>query len=149
MREQLEIYRENVDKKLLIRQLIFVGIIFVLIIITTLNIIEKRIGPLLALFGLILSTSVGVLLSRMFKIFWHQKKEKVMYQLDTLGTTLLIIYIIVEINRKWFFEHWLSGATLSAFSLIILMGLLLGRFIGTFLKINKILEENTDSDISL
>lgn len=144
MIEELDVYKENVDKHLIIRQIIFVGIIFILIIITTLNILDKKVSFLLALTSLLVSTGIGLLLSRMFKIFWHQKKEKVMYQLDTLGTILLIIYACVELGRKWIFEHWLSGATLNAFSLIVLMGLLLGRFIGMFMKINQVLEENTD-----
>jgi Kef-type K+ transport system membrane component KefB len=78
----------------------------------------------------------------MFKIFWHQEKEKVISQLDTLGIILLVLYIGIEFGRNWIFGYWLSGPTLTAFGLIVLTGLLLGRFLGTLIKIKKVLAEH-------
>jgi len=49
----------------------------------------------------------------MFKIFWHQDKQKVVSQLDTMGTILLIFYIGIEVGRNWIFGHWLSGTALT------------------------------------
>ena len=56
-----------------------------------------------------------------------------------LGTILLIVYIGAELGRKYIFQHWLSGAELNAFGLVILTGLLLGRFLGTAIQIKNIL----------
>jgi hypothetical protein len=142
MKEQLDVYKTNVDRRLLIRQTIFFIIIAILMVISIRNIVTGKIDDLLAASGFLLATFIGLILSRMFRIFWHEEKERVVSQLDTLGTILLVIYISVELGRKWLFEHWLSGAQLNAFGLIILTGLLLGRFLGTSLQIKQVLSEN-------
>jgi len=135
-------YKTNIDKKLITRQRIFLVIVSIVIIISIVNIAKGKIEPLLAVAGFLLASIIGILLSRMFKIFWHSEEEKVVSKLDTLGTILLIIYIAIEIGRKWIFEHWLTGAELNAFGLIILGGLLLGRFLGTGRKIKNLLITN-------
>lgn len=142
MRETINDYREKVDKKLIIRQRMFFGIIFILITIGIVNIVQGKIGIILAISGFMVATIIGLLLSRMFKIFWHEEQKKVVSQLDTIGTMLLIFYIGIEVGRSWIFGHWLSGSSLTAFGLIILTGLILGRFLGTHLKINKVLSGN-------
>ncbi|MBX4198520.1 hypothetical protein KW782_04290 [Candidatus Parcubacteria bacterium] len=142
LEETIETYRENVDTRLRIRQGIFIVIILVLLVINSWNIVSGKIDGFLAASGFLLATIIGLVLSRMFKIFWHEEKERVVAQLDTVGIVLLILYIGVEVGRKWIFEHWLSGAELNSFGLIILSGLILGRFLGTFIKIKKVLTEN-------
>ncbi len=141
MKTFIEDYRQNVDTKLIFRQRIFIVVIFILIIISVVNVFEGKISALLAVSGFLISAIIGLVLSRIFKILWHEEKGKVIYQLDKLSITLLVIYIIIEIGRKWFLEHWLTGAALSAFGLIVLMGLLSGRFLGTMIKIKRVLED--------
>ncbi len=139
MRQTIRAYRAHVNKKLLVRQRIFFVIIAILLIINTINVIEGKTSIWLAITGFLLGTFIGLLLSRMFKILWHEKEEKVVSRLDTLGIVLLVIYIAIEIGRKWFFNHWLTGTSLNSFGLIILSGLLLGRFLGTDRRIRTIL----------
>ena len=103
------------------------------------NISDGKINFLLAAGGFAAGTLIGAGLSRMFKIYWHPEQAKVISRLDALGILLLIIYIAVDIEKSWIFGHWLTGPTLSAFGLIFLTGLLLGRFLGTGFRINKIL----------
>lgn len=138
-------YHAKVDKKLIIRQRIFFVIISILVIICIMNTFAGKINFILAISGFALSSAVGLLLSRMFKIFWHQDKAKVVSQLDTMGVVLLILYIGIEIFRNWIFGHWLSGPVLTAFGLVVLTGLLFGRYWGTHLKINQVLSESLDS----
>lgn len=142
MNESVKNYRQKVDRRLKIRQRIFFVIIPILLAIDIKNVLNDKLSAVLALIGFIFATLIGLLLSRMFKIFWHQEKEKVMSQLDTIGIILLVIYMGIEFFRNWIFGHWLTGPTLTAFGLIILTGLLLGRFLGTLIKINKILIQN-------
>jgi hypothetical protein len=141
MHKSLKIYRKNVDLRLIIRQRIFFIIVTVFIMISITNIVLGKINYILAISGFALAVVIGLFLSRMFKIFWHDEKEKVVAQLDTVGTILLILYIITEIFRKWIFEHWLSGAELNSFILIVLTGILLGRFLGTGFRIRTTLAE--------
>ena len=142
MEEAKAEYREKVDKKLIIRQRIYVVAVIAIFLINVVNVYYARIAFVLALSGFLLSTAIGLLLSRMFKIFWHEGKGKVASKLDTIGTILLVFYILLELNRKWIFSHWLSGAELNSFVLIVLGGLLLGRFLGTRFLIKSVLEEN-------
>ena len=123
------------------RQVIFFIIIFILITLSMINIFRGRISATLATSGFLLATIIGLPLSRMFKIFWHQEKGRVVSQLDKFGIIILVLYIGVEFERDWLFGHWLSGDTLTAFGLAVLTGLLLGRFLGTSLDINKILSD--------
>ena len=143
MEETKNEYKNIVDRRLIIRQRIFLVIIVTLVTISIMNIVENKIGIFLGASGFLLSTAIGLALSRMFKIFWHAEKGKVISQLDTMGTILLVLYIGIEIFRKTLFSYWLSGAMLNAFGLIVLSGLLFGRFLGTHLKIQDVLQEKS------
>lgn len=61
---------------------------------------------------------------------WHPSEEKVISQLDVIGTIVITLYIALEIGKTWIFGHWLQGPTLSAFTLALLGGMLGGRFLG-------------------
>src|ERR1035437_3860273 len=146
MNQKTKEYFEKVDKKLIFRQRVFFVIITIFIIIDIVNVIKGKISALLAISGFLLTTVLGLILSRIFKIHWHSEKQKVVSRLDIIGVIFLVLYIVIEIGRKWFLGHWLSGASLSALVLIIPTGLILGRFLGTSMKINKILLENEKPD---
>ncbi len=123
----------------MIRQGVFFVIISILMVISIVNISNERIGTFLAVSGFLLALAIGLALSRMFRIFWNQEQEKVVSKLDRFGTILLIGYICAEVGRKFIFQYWLSGAELNAFGLVILTGLLLGRFLGTTIQIKNVL----------
>lgn len=142
MKKTIKNYRDKVERKLIIRQSIFLVIISVLLMISITNVLEEKIETTLAISGFLIATVLGVFASRMFKLSWHAEREKVVSQLDMMGIILLVGYIGVEMGRKWIFEYWLSGAELNAFGLVVLTGLLLGRFLGTNRQINDILSEN-------
>ena len=142
MKKTIKNYRENVSKRLMIRQGIFFVIISILMVISTINVLSEKIGVFLAASGFLLALVTGLALSRMFRIFWNQEQEKVVSKLDMLGMIFLIGYICAEVGRKFIFQYWLSGAELNAFGLIILTGLLLGRFVGTTIQIKNILRIN-------
>ncbi|MBI3581051.1 MAG: hypothetical protein HY098_03085 [Nitrospinae bacterium] len=135
--------KKHMEGRLSRRLTVFLIITTVLSVIVILNVVEGRISPLLAGGGFALGVTVGLLAGRMFIIFWHPETEKVVSRLDKVGFIILAFYIALEVGRKWVFGHWLHGATLNAFGLAILTGLLLGRFLSMAIKIRKILvEEN-------
>lgn len=139
MKKMIKDYRENVSKRLMIRQVIFFVIVSILMVISIENVLKEKIGIILAISGFVFALGIGLALSRMFRIFWNQEQEKVVSKLDMLGTILLIGYICAEVGRKFIFQYWLSGAELNAFGLVILTGLLLGRFLGTTIQIKNVL----------
>jgi len=139
MKKTIKDYRENVSKRLMIRQGVFFVIVSILMAISIANIFKETIGVILAGSGFLIALAIGLAMSRTFRIFWHEEQEKVVSQLDKLGAILLVGYICAEAGRKFIFQYWLSGAKLNAFGLIILTGLLLGRFLGTAIRIKNVL----------
>jgi hypothetical protein len=139
MQKTIKDYRENVSKRLMIRQGVFFVIVLILMVISIVNVFKEKIGVILAISGFLLAGAIGLALSRMFRIFWNEEQEKVVSKLDMFGTILLIGYICAEVGRKFIFQYWLSGAELNAFGLVILTGLLLGRFLGTTIQIRNVL----------
>jgi hypothetical protein len=139
LRKTTKVAKKHVTKRLLLRLQIFVGIFAILLGVTAYNIFFGNITFILAVIGLFLGIIIGLLFGNMYKVFWQTKTQKVVSQIDKVGTVFLIIYIIVEINRKWFFGHWLEGAVLNAFGLIFLSGVLLGRFLTISKNIKKVL----------
>ncbi len=130
---------EYVEPKLLQRLNAFAVIIFIILFIVCYNIYLGRIHFLLALFGLFFGSLVGFVAGRMFKVFWHTETQKVVSRLDKIGVFFLLLYIVIEISRKWFFGHWMHGALLNAFSLSFLAGLLLGRLLSVLNGIRMVL----------
>lgn len=141
MKHAVTMYREKVHGRLLVRQIIFAGIIISITIISAINIFNGRINPLLAVFGFGLALGVGLLLSRTFNVLWHTEKEKVVSQMDIMGILVLSIYLFIDVNRLFLFKHWIHGQTLSDFSLILIGGLFCGRFLGTHARIHTIVQE--------
>ena len=134
-----KIAKKHIQAKLIKRLKIFIIIILIIIGIIIYKIILGDISIWLASKGLLFGTSIGLIAGRMFKMFWHPETEKVISRIDEIGVIFLLLYITVEIGKKWFFGHWLQGVTLNAFSLIFLAGLLLGRVLTMIKGIKNIL----------
>lgn len=128
--------------------MVFFIITFVLSIIVIFDIFEGQISTLLACGGFALGVMIGLLAGRMFVIFWQPETEKVVSRLDKIGVVILVLYIVLEVERKWAFGHWLHGAELNAFGLAILTGLLLGRLLSMAIKIKKILVAENKLSVS-
>jgi Kef-type K+ transport system membrane component KefB len=133
-------YKAHVDKKLLFRQRSFGVIVAILLSISFFKVTHGVIDIFPAASCFVLGILLGLILSRMFKILWHEDKEKVVSRLDTLGIICLLIYIGIEVFKKSLFKYWLSGEALSAIGLILLTGLFLGRFLGTDRRIRAVLQ---------
>ena len=99
----------------------------------------NRISILMSLEGLLAGTLIGIVAGRMFKISWDDEAQKVVSRLDKIGVFFLIMYISIEIGRKWLFGYWIHGSALNAFGLIFLAGLMLGRLLTTLKNIKKVL----------
>ena len=142
MEEKIRNYHAQVENKLLLRQGIFIVILVVLLFMIVNHVLAGDIELILAGAVLFLSTLLGLVFSRILNIFWHPTKAQVVGRLDFIGGVLLVVYVVIELERNWLFSEWFSGLKLMSLSLIVITGLLLGRFIGTFLKIHKVLQEN-------
>jgi hypothetical protein len=131
-----------VHRKLLFR-LRRLAIIFLIITgVLIYEISHNYIAGYLAIFGFMLGMIIGLLVARrMHNISWDAETNKAVTKMDRLGIVILVLYLIFAISRRWIFSHWLQGYTLSAFSLSVAAGGMLGRLWTTRQKIRQILKQ--------
>ena len=134
-------YHNKVDKKLIFRQRIFLIIILILTVINIGNVLINKVSIGLTILDLTIAILLGYFFSRMTKISWDSKKKKIVSELDAIGIAIILVYLVVELMLDWFLGHWFSCGTLATYSLIFATGLLIGRLIGTFRRINNVLTE--------
>ncbi len=130
-----------VHRKLLFR-LRRLAIIFLIILgILIYEISHNYIAAYLAIAGFGLGYVIGNLVSRrMHIISWDAGTTKAVTKMDHIGIAILIVYIIFALTRHWIFSHWFTGYALTAFSLSVGAGGMLGRLWNTRKKIREILK---------
>jgi protein-S-isoprenylcysteine O-methyltransferase Ste14 len=96
----------------------------------------------LAFFGFMLGMVIGILVSRrMHNISWNAETNKAVTKMDRIGIIILVLYLLFAISRHWILSHWLHGYALTAFSLSVAAGGMLGRLWTTRQKIRQILKQ--------
>jgi hypothetical protein len=131
-----------VHRKLLFR-LRRLAIIFLLITgILVYEISHNYIAGYIAAGGFLLGVFIGLLVARrMHRISWDVETSQAVTKMDRIGIIILVLYILFAISRKWIFSHWLQGYSLSAFSLSVAAGGMLGRLWTTRQKIRQVLKK--------
>lgn len=131
-----------VHRKLLFR-LRRLSVIFIIIIcILFYEISNNYIAGYLAIGGFILGIVIGLAVShRMHTISWNVETNKAVSKMDRLGIAILIIYLLFAISRHWIFSYWFHGYALTAFSLSVGAGGMLGRLYSTRKKIREVLKK--------
>ena len=131
-----------VHRKLLFR-LRRLAIIFLLITgILIYEITHHYIAVYIAADGFMLGMVIGLLVARrMHNISWNAATSQAVTRMDRLGIVILVAYLVFAFSRRWIISHWLEGAALSAFSLSIAAGGMLGRLWTTRQRIRRILKE--------
>ncbi len=140
-KERRAVGKKHINSKLLRRLKIFAVIIVIIMVIAGYKIFLGKISFELSIISLAIGTVIGFIGGRMFKIFWHPETQEVVSRLDKIGFIFLVLYIGVEVGKKWIFGHWLQGDELNSFGLIFLEGLLLGRLLSMKNNIRKVLIE--------
>lgn len=131
-----------VHKKLLfrLRRLAIIFLIITGVLIYELS--QHYIAGYLALFGFMLGMVIGLLVSRrMHNISWDAETNKAVTKMDRLGIVILVLYLLFAISRHWILSHWLQGYALTAFSLSVAAGGMLGRLWNTRQKIRQVLKQ--------
>jgi hypothetical protein len=134
-------HRKHMDKKLLFRLRIYFVISIVLLGIVLFEVLSGRVSYLLAIIGLIIGVTIGVVAARMFLLSWHYDAKKVISQLDTIGGVLLALYIVFAIFRSKIIGQFVPASYVTGTSLSVAGGIMIGRVFGTGQKIVAILKE--------
>lgn len=89
--------------------------------------------------ALVIGLPLGYVFGRLTRVVWHEGEEKVVQQMDVLGFVLIGLYVLVAVLRNVILRDLVSGATLTAVSLALATGLLIGRFGGLYISIRRAL----------
>ena len=131
-----------VHKKLLFRLRRLAIIFLIITVILVYEISKDYIAAYLAAAGFIIGVVIGILVSRrMHNISWDAEATKAVTKMDRLGILILVLYILFAVSRRWIFSHWLEGHALTAFTLSVSSGGMLGRLYYTRQKIRGILKK--------
>lgn len=136
----------RVAGKLRFRLAIFLLIGLAILGFVTADVVRGDLPFLFALGAIALGIGIGYIIGRVANVKWHDTETKVVTQMDAIGFIAILAYIGVRLVGNWLFAHWLSGAALSAFTLALLGGALVGRFLGLMRAISKVLDRASAPD---
>jgi len=95
-----------------------------------------------ALIAFVIGVVVGVLVSRMYKIWWDTDAQKVASRLDIYGIILLVVYIVFELVGEHFIREIFAGPMILTMILALAGGAVLGRGIGIGRTMLRVLRAN-------
>ena len=131
-----------VHRKLLfrLRRLAIIFLIIMGVLIYELS--QNSTAVYFALSGFMVGMALGLVVSRrMHNISWDAATSKAVTKMDRIGIIILVLYLLFAISRHWIFGHWLQGNALTAFSLSVAAGGMLGRLWTTRQKIRQVLKQ--------
>ena len=134
-----KLIHKHVDKKLIFRLRLFFVIFVGITLFVIYDVIQLPSSILFAVVGYIIGSLVGFVASRMFNIVWHEKKEKVVSKLDAVGIVILILYFVIALGRNYIAGYFFTGQLLTVISFSLVAGIMLGRLVGTGLKVRNVL----------
>lgn len=119
--------------------ILFAGAVLGIVIYDT---IRDGVSFILSLGGISIGMLFGFILSRIYKIYWHEDSQKVIFKMDILGGILLVLYILFELYRESIVSEFIHGSIVVTLSVAIVAGMSIGRVLGIRRKIRKVVEEN-------
>lgn len=119
------------------------AVFFIIIIAIVIDEVSHHyLAGYLALMGFVAGFILGVLISRrMHSINWDVETQTAVTSMDKIGILILVAYLVFAIMRRWIFGHWLNGYALTAFSLSVGAGSMLGRLYTIRQSIRRILKK--------
>jgi O-antigen/teichoic acid export membrane protein len=132
--------RALVDKRLRFRLAIFLAIGLVILGFVGYDVLRAELSWWLALLAIALGVLAGYGIGRAAQIRWHETEEKVVSQMDVVGIAAILIYVGFRFSSNWLIGHWLTGVALSTFTLAVLGGALVGRFLGIRHSVKRTLD---------
>jgi hypothetical protein len=133
---------QQVSRRLRIRLAIFLAIGIAILGFIVRDAARGDLAWWLAALGILVGTAAGTALGRMLTIKWHETREEAVFEMDVAGGIGIALYIAFDLSREWLLGRWVHGAALTALSLAILGGALIGRYLGMALSVKRVLKAN-------
>lgn len=133
--------RSHVHARVLMQLAIFGLVSLGLLAAVSYDAVAGEIGLGLVALGLAIGLGVGYAVGRIFKLKWHEDTRKVVMSLDRMSFVLIGFYIIFRIFGQQLLGEYVHGAALTALTFAFLSGILVGRLIGVWSGVSRILRE--------
>lgn len=133
--------RLYVERKLLRRLRLFFLIYLVIVSFIVYEIHRGYIDASACVGAMMLGMMTGAVFVRRKKVYWEEETSQVIARMDRIGIGLLVVYIIFAVIRHYVIHNWLKGHELTAFSLSLAAGAMLGRILSIRSQIRQILKE--------
>jgi hypothetical protein len=133
---------EHVPKNLRNRVRIYFAISAIIIVAIVYRLFVDQEDFWYALLAFAIGIIVGIVVSRMYKIWWDTDAEKVASRLDIYGVILLVAYIAFELTGEHYIRQIFAGPMILTMILALSGGAVLGRGIGIGRKMFKVLSAN-------
>lgn len=133
--------KKHVERKLIRRLRLFFIVFVVLIIIIVYEISLGYIEAAACVGAMMLGMMSGAIFVRRKRVYWEEETSMVIARMDRIGIGILVVYILFYFIRHYFLHNWLQGHKLTAFSLSLAAGAMLGRLLSIRSQIRQILKE--------
>jgi hypothetical protein len=133
--------RQYVERKLLRRLWIFFAVFIVLVAVIIYEVSQNYLEGSACVGAIMLGMLIGAVFVRRKRIYWEEETSTIIARMDRIGIAMLVIYILFAVSRHIFMHSWLHGRQLTAFSLSLTAGAMLGRLLSIRSQIRQILKE--------
>lgn len=129
------------ERKLIRRLWIFFAVFIVLSGIIIYEVSQDYLEGSACVGAIMLGMLIGAVFVRRKRIYWEEETSTVIARMDRIGIAMLVIYILFVVSRHVLLHNWLHGRQLTAFSLSLTAGAMLGRLLSIRSSIRQILKE--------
>lgn len=133
--------KKYVERKLIRRLWIFFVVFVLLIGVIVYEISQQYLEASACVGAMMLGILSGAVFVRRKRVYWEEETSQVIARMDRIGIWLLVIYILFAVARHLLLHNWLTGHRLTAFSLSLAAGAMLGRLLSIRSQVRQILKE--------
>jgi hypothetical protein len=133
--------KKHVERKLVRRLWIFFVVFIALSAVIVYEVSHDYLEGAACVGAIMMGMLIGGIFVRRKRIYWEEETSTVIARMDRIGIALLVIYILFIVSRHILLHNWLHGRQLTAFSISLTAGAMLGRFLSIRSQIRQILKQ--------
>lgn len=137
----IDSWGDKIHLRMKLRLLLYFVLAIAILSVSLFHIIRDNANVLYSCLGLIAGGLIGVVLSRMYKIFWDEQTTQVISKYDAFGISIFIVYIMFELSREEIVARFVNGPSVVAVSFAVWGGVMIGRILGIRRKIKGIFKQ--------
>jgi lysylphosphatidylglycerol synthetase-like protein (DUF2156 family) len=133
--------KKYVERKLIRRLWIFFVVFTVLAGVIAYEVSQDYLEGAACVGAIMLGMLIGAVFVRRKRIYWEEETSTIIASMDRIGIGILVVYVFFVVSRHILLHNWLHGRQLTAFSLSLTAGAMLGRLLSIRSQIRQILKD--------